>query len=354
MSTIHHENSTSKKRKILAVNILLTLLLSSFIIWGVSEYFNLGNQLYTNDAQIEEYINPVNTRIPGYIKEVRFNEHETVKKGDTLLLIDDSEYKIQLEQAEASYLSAQAARNVTTSAVSTVQSNLSVSDATIKAAQARVWNAQQNFYRYQNLLKDGAATQQQFDQIKTEYDALTAQAKALVQQRNTTSLSTSETSKKISVNDAEIKRAHAAVAMAKLNLSYTVIVAPYDGVTGRRTVQEGQLLQAGQTLLSFVRDNNKWVVANYKETQVAKLKIGQKVSLNIDGFEDTLFTGKVTAISQATGSRYSSVPTDNSTGNFVKVQQRIPVKIEFITQENNKSAISLLRAGMNVEVHTIK
>lgn len=352
MSTKHTAKNKSQKRKILLLNILISLIVTFFIIWWVKEYFNLGDNLYTNDAQVEEYINPINTRISGYIKEVRFTEHQNVKKGDTLVIIDNSEYKIQLEQAQAAYLSAMAAKNVTASSVNTVQSNLGISDANISAAQARVWNAEQNYHRYQNLLEEGAATQQQFDQVKTEYDALVAQKKALEQQRTTTTFSTNEASQKVTVNDAEIKRAHAAVDMAKLNLSYTIIVAPYDGVTGRRSIQEGQLLQSGQTLLSFVRNNDKWVVANYKETQITHLKIGQQMQLKIDGIENKIFTGKVAAISQATGSKYSAVPTDNSTGNFIKVRQRIPVRINF-SNESDKKFQELVRAGMNVEVQNI-
>lgn len=343
-----------RKLTILIINSLLAVSILCAIAWGISTYFDLDHELYTNDAQVEEYINPVNVRIPGYIKEVRFQEHQQVSKGDTLVIIDDREYKIALEQAEAAYLSAQAAKNVTSSAVSTVQSNLSVSDANIAAAEARLWNAEQNYHRYENLLKDGAATQQQFDQVKTEYDALAAQTNALKRQKNTTNLSTSETSRRIDVNDAEIKRAHAAVQMAKLNLSYTIVTAPYDGVTGRRNIQEGQLVQPGQNLLSFVRNDHKWIVANYKETQLSKLHIGQKVRLTIDGIDDQELTGEISAISQATGSRYSAIPVDNSTGNFVKVQQRIPVKIDLLDNQDQKDAIAHLRAGMNVEVRIAK
>jgi len=338
----------NRKLLILLLNSLLIVCVIAAIVWGISTYFNLDKDAYTNDAQVEEYINPVNVRIPGYIKEVRFEEHQQVKKGDTLVRIDDREYKIQLEQAEAAYLSAQAAKNVTSSSVNTVHSNIGITDANIKASEARLWNAKQNYKRYENLLKDGAATQQQFDQVKTEYDALFAQNTALKRQLNTTNLSTSEASKRIDINDAEIKRTHALVDLAKLNLSYTVITAPYDGLTGRRNVQEGQLVQAGQNLLSFVRNNDKWVVANYKETQIGKIHIGQKVTLKIDGLGDEEIEGRVVAISGATGSRYSAIPVDNSTGNFVKVQQRIPVKIELLP--TNPDTLNQLIAGMNVEV----
>ena len=344
----------NKSKKQIIINSFLIAAAASFISWGVSTYFNLGDDLYTNDAHIEEYINPVNTRIPGYIKEVRFGEHQAVKKGDTLVLIDDREYKIQVEQAEAAYLASMASRHVTASSVNTVQSGLNTTDANIEAAKARMWNAEQNYHRYENLLRDGAATQQQFDQVKTDYETLVAQTKALQEQRATTSFATLETSTRIAVNDADIKRTHAALDFAKLNLSYTVITAPYDGVTGRRNIQEGQLVQAGQTLVSYVRNDGTWVVANYKETQVTKLGIGQKVKLHVDGFSDKEFDGIVTAIAQATGSKFSAIPTDNSTGNFIKVQQRVPVKIEFIKNQDTAEFLKRFRAGMNVEVRIAK
>jgi membrane fusion protein (multidrug efflux system) len=347
------QNNKKSKKQIL-INIVLITFAAGFLLWGISTYLNLDSDLYTNDAHVEEYINPVNTRIPGYIKEVRFDEHQNVKKGDTLVLIDDREYKIQVEQAEAAYMAANASKIVTASSVNTVQSNLNTTDANIEAAKVRVWNAEQNYRRYESLLHDGAATQQQFDQVKTDYETLVAQARALQEQRATTSFSTVETSNRISVNDAEIKRTHALLDFAKLNLSYTAITAPYDGVTGRRTIQEGQLVQAGQTLLSYVRNDSTWVVANYKETQVTKLSIGQKVKLHVDGFDSKEFDGVVTAIAQATGSKFSAIPTDNSTGNFIKVQQRVPVKIEFIKNQESIEFLKRFRAGMNVEVRISK
>lgn len=354
MSDINPGHKAPKRKiTLVIINSILAVLIICAIIWGISTYFDLDRAAYTNDAQVEEYINPINVRIPGYIKEVRFEEHQPIKKGDTLVMIDDREYKIAVEQAEAAYLSAQAARNVTSSSRNTAQSNLGISDANIRASEARLWNAEQNFHRYQNLLKDGAATQQQFDQVKTEYDALVNQTIALKKQRNTTDLTTSEVSKRIDVNEAEIKRAKAAVDMAKLNLSYTLITAPYNGTTGRRNIQEGQLVQPGQNLLSFVRNNEKWIVANYRETQIAKLQIGQKVRLVVDGLDDKTMTGRISAISEATGSRYSAIPLDNATGNFVKVQQRIPVKIELTKEDNKQADIDRLKAGMNVEVELI-
>ncbi|MDP9077674.1 MAG: HlyD family secretion protein [Bacteroidota bacterium] len=343
-------NLSDGKWKIRIVNILLIVAAVGGIGWGILTYFGLDDDLYTNDAQVEEYINPVNTRIPGYIRKVYFQEHQHVNKGDTLVTIDDREYKIQVESAQAVYLSALASKSVTSYSVNTVHSNVSVSEANINANKARLLNAAKNLTRYENLLKEGAATQQQYDQVKSDYDAMASQTEALQQQERTVDFSTDETAKKLLVNDAEIKRAHAALDMALLNLSYTIITAPYSGISGRRTVQEGQLLQAGQTLLSFVRNDDKWVIANYTEEQVAKLQIGQKVRLSVDGLGDQEIEGKVVAISEATGSRYSAIPLDNSTGNFVKVRQRVPVRIAFIKSAQTAALEEHLRAGMNVVV----
>ncbi len=348
----HKKKSGLGRRTIITVNTILLVSVLAGFIWGLSNYFNFNKSLYTNDAQIEEFISPINTRVGGYIKEIRFNEHQLVKKGDTLVIIDDRELKIAQEQAEAAYLNAHAAQTVTSSGVNTVKNNIGVSDANVIAAKVRLWNAEKNFKRYESLLKDEVVTMQQFEQIKTEYDALSAQYIALVKQRETTVLSAIEAGSRLGMNGAEIKRTTAALNMAKLNVSYTVITAPSDGVVGRRTIQEGQLIQPGQSLVSIVRSSQKWIVANYKETQVTKLKPGQVMAVKVDALENKVFKGKITAISQATGAKFSIIPVDNSTGNFVKVQQRVPVRIEF-TEDNKADDLQLLRAGMNVEIESL-
>ena len=337
------------KNKVLFANLLVFVLISAAFYWLVTQYFHIGDKDYTESAQVEEYINPVNTRIPGYIKEIRFNEHQKVKKGDTLVVIDDREIRTQVAQAEAAYQTALASRNVTSSAVNTVSNNIAVMNSNIEGAKARLWNAEQNLNRYKNLLASEAVTRQQFDAVKTEYEATRAAYQTLLNQKNSATLSTSETKSRIGINDAEIKRAKAAVDMAKLNLSYAVIIAPYDGVMGRRAINEGQLIQAGQQVGTIVLSNQKWVTANFLESQMPKISIGKKMTMTVDALNGRTFEGEVTAISAATGSRYSNIPTDNSTGNFVKVQQRIPVRIEF-TPKNKAADVEQLRAGMNVNV----
>ena len=279
------------------------------------------------------------------------------------MILDNREILTQVGQAEAAYMAALASKNVTSQTVntasnnvSTVGANVQAASAGIKAAKARLWNAEQNFKRYQNLLKDEAVTRQQFDQIKTEYEAQKAQLEVQIAQlqsvvntKSSSELTVNEVKSRLGMNDAEIKRAENALEMAKLNLSYTVITAPHDGIMGRRSVNVGQLLNPSQQVATIVDINNVWITANYRENQMETVKIGGLAKVTVDALGGKEFEGKITAISGATGARYSAVPVDNSTGNFVKVQQRIPVRIEF-TDKNKIEDLKQLRAGMNVQV----
>src|ERR1700743_57408 len=159
---------------------LLPIIIIVVIVRIVRTYYLLDTEVYTDDAQVEEYINPVNTRITGYLKEIRFTDHQRVHKGDTLVTIDDREYRIAMEQAQAAWLAARASRDVTASSVSTVHSNLPITDANIRSLDARIWNAQQNMQRFAHLLKDDAATQRQYDQVTTDYVSLVETEEVLV------------------------------------------------------------------------------------------------------------------------------------------------------------------------------
>lgn len=355
------KKKSNKRAKI--INYLVLILVLGGLFWVVKAYFNIGNDRYTNAAQVESFINPINTRVSAYIKEIRFIEHQYVKKGDTLMILDDREIQTQLGQAEAAYMSALASKNAVlnsvktaTNNVNTATSNAQSAKASIEATKARLWNTEQNYKRYENLLKDEAVTRQQFDQIKSDYEAQKAQLEAQISQyqavvnaKTTSELSVNEVQSRLGMNDAEIKRTENALEMAKLNLSYTVITAPHDGIMGRRTVNIGQLLNPSQQVATIVDINNLWITANYRENQMKNVTIGGLAKIKVDALGGKEFEGKITAISGATGARYSAVPVDNSTGNFVKVQQRIPVRIEF-TENNKPEDLKLLRAGMNVEV----
>ncbi|WP_370899687.1 HlyD family secretion protein [Chryseobacterium gossypii] len=351
LSAAGHKKKEARKNKIRAVisNIIVFFIIGFGLYWLVCEYFHMGDKTYTEAAQVEEFINPINTRVSAYIREIKFTEHQRVKKGDTLVVLDDREILTQLGQAEAAYQNALAQRAATSSSVNTVSNNVNVMESNIAGAKARLWNAEQNLNRYRNLLAAEAVTRQQYDQVKTEYDGQKAAYETLVDQKRSASLSTTEVKSKFGIIDAEIKRTKAALDMAKINLSYTVITAPYDGVMGRRTIAEGQLIQPGQQVATIVLDGQKWVTANFLESQMPDVRVGKKMIMTADALGGQKFEGIVTAISAATGSRYSSVPTDNSTGNFIKVQQRIPVRIEF-TPLNRKADIEKLSAGMNMNV----
>lgn len=171
-------------------------------------------------------------------------------------------------------------------------------------------------------------------------------------QKNTAQLSTNETASQLAVSDAQIKAAEAGLERAKLNLKYATITAPEDGIMGRRSITVGQYIQPGQQIAALVQENSKWVEANLLETQLPLVQIGDIIHFTVDAMGKTKFEGKITSISAATGSEYSAIPTDNSAGNFVKVQQRIPVKIEF-TDRNDPQQLDKIRVGMNV-VMTLK
>ncbi|SKB58736.1 membrane fusion protein, multidrug efflux system [Soonwooa buanensis] len=341
------KQNKKNKAKSMISNVLVLAIIGFGIYWLITQYFHIGDKNYTEAAQVEEFINPINTRVSGYIKEIKFNEHQTVKKGDTLVVLDEREIETQLGQAEAAYQNALAQKNATGSSVNTVSNNVNVMESNIAGAKARLWNAEQNLNRYKNLLAAEAVTKQQYDAVKTEYDALKASYETLINQKQSANLSITEVKSKIGINDAEIKRTKSALDMARLNRSYTVITAPYDGIMGRRTISEGQLMQPGQQVATIVLEGSKWVTANFLERQMPNIKIGSKIVMSADALGGEKFEGVVTAISAATGSKYSAVPTDNSTGNFVKVQQRIPVRIEF-TDKNDAAKVKQLRAGMNM------
>ena len=342
------------KIKVAVINSLVFLAVCGGFFWLVRNYFHIGKNDFTQAAQVEEYINPINARVSGYINDVRFIEHQNVKSGDTLIIIDPREILTQVAQAEAAYLNALAAKNATEAAVNTAANNVNVTQSNIAGARARLDNAQKNLERYENLLKTEAVTRFQYDQVKTEYDMAKSSFEALNNQRQSASLTTQEVRSRLALNEAEIKRAEAALEMAKLNLSYTVITAPYDGVMGRRMIQEGQLLQQpGMQVATIVQTGNKWVTANFLESQMPLVEIGKKVILRCDALGGKEFEGVIKAVSAATGARYSSIPTDNSTGNFVKVQQRIPVRIEF-SENNHTEDVNSLRAGFNMDVFISK
>jgi membrane fusion protein (multidrug efflux system) len=354
------EASPKKRSKSFLIVLIIVLIVGGW--FGISKYVHALHHEETDDAQVEANINPVIPKVSGYVTEVRVKDNQRVKKGDTLLLLDDRDYQLKLKQAEAALATAvsnlstaRASTNAAQANIATSQASVRAMDAQIDAARVSVWRATQDYNRYANLIKDHSITQQQYEQAlaaketaEKQLQVLQEQKKQASRQTNAVASQSNVTSTQVGVASSTIKQHQVDVENARLSLSYTVITAPADGIVSKVNVQEGQLLQAGQATFSIVQDNDIWVVANFKETQFNDLKPGQKVTVTVDAFEGHKFDAKVASFSPATGSRFALLPPDNASGNFVKVVQRLPVSIEFINA--NDSLVKQLRAGMNVYV----
>jgi membrane fusion protein (multidrug efflux system) len=363
MSTTSNDPSVkgAKKR-----NYKFTIILAIIVIaggwFGISKYIHAQHHEETDDAQVEANISPVIPRIGGYVTEVRVKDNQFVKKGDTLLILDDRDMRIKLEQSEAALATAEsnlaAARANAGAAhanIATTQASVSTADAQIETARVNVWRTTEDLKRFENLIKDHSITQQQYEQALAAKQTAEKQLQVLQQQKsqvstqvNAVSSQSSASASQIGVATASIKERQVGVDDAKLTLSYTVVTASTDGKISKVNVRPGQFVQAGAALFSIVQGDDVWIVANFKETQVGRIREGQKVTVSVDAFPEHEFEAKVGSFSPATGARFALLPPDNASGNFVKVVQRLPVRIEFVNPKD--SLIQLLRAGLNVDV----
>ncbi len=355
-------NTTTAKKRNPVFIIILAILVIGGGWFGISKYQHSKHHEETDDAQVSADISPVIPRIAGYVSEIRVDDNQWVKKGDTLMILDNRDYQIKLQQAQAalataqsSLKSAEATTNASRASIATTQAGIGTIDAQIAAAQVTLRRATQDYERYSNLIKDHSITQQQFEQAQAAKDAAEKQIAILQEQKNQISKQTNAvaaqsnaTAEQIDIAGTTIKQREADVEAAKLNLSYTVITAQQDGLVSKVNIEPGQFVQAGQSLFSIVHSDNVWVVANFKETQLNKMTEGQKVIIHADAFPKHSFNAKVASFSPATGSTFALLPPDNSSGNFVKTVQRLPVRIEFTDKAD--SLIKKLRPGMNVDV----
>lgn len=303
--------------------------------------------VYTDNAQVRRQITPVNTRVQGFVKRICFEEYQLVRKGDTLLVIEDAEFRLRLAQAEADLANALSGSSVVAAGLETTRNDLTVSDAAIEESRVQLDNARREEVRYRNLLAEDAVTRQQYEQVQTACEVAEARYERLLRSKRSTSLGREEQARRLEQHAAAVRLAEAAVDLARLNLSYTVVLAPCDGVTGSKDIHEGQLVQPGQVLVDVVDGSDLWVIANYRETQLPRIREGAEVTMMADAVPGVTYRGVVEAISDATGAAFSLLPQDNATGNFVKVEQRVPVRISL--EGNAPEALGLLRAGLNVE-----
>lgn len=281
---------TNDKKKLIPIVVVVVLLIAGYFTYESIMYAD------TDNAQVEARTVMLASKVPGFVLTVNVREGQTVKKGDVLVELDDRDYQNTLTQMKAD----------------------------LQSSIAKRLDAERNHARLSSLFKSEAISQQQFDQSTTLYNELKSKSDSLAAQ----------------------------VAQAELNLTNTKIIAPTDGFIAKKSVEVGQLASAGVPLIGFVDSTERWVVANYKETDVGTIKIGAKAEIKVDAISSKKFEGTVEALSSATGATFTLLPPDNATGNFTKVVQRIPVRIKFnsITAED----VQLLRAGLSADVRVSK
>jgi membrane fusion protein, multidrug efflux system len=340
------QNNAQKKPRKLVFPIILGLVLIGAVAFTVKEYVFLQSHEETDDAQVDGDISPIYARVSGYVTDIRFQDNQHVNAGDTLVILDDRDYKIKLDQAVAAQNAA--AKNVAAfgAAISEARSNIAVQQANIEQAQVRLWKATQDYERYKNLYDDHAITKAQFDEATADkesaqaaLDAAKSQVPVIDRRINTSKEQTAATASIIDTRKADVE-------YAALQLTYTVITAPASGIVSKRNIQLGQLVQAGSPLFSVVHDS-VYITANFKETQLSDIKDGQKVDIRVDAFDKQVVPGTIESFSGATGAKFSLLPPDNATGNFVKVVQRVPVRIRI---DGDSSVLRRLRPGMSVDV----
>jgi membrane fusion protein (multidrug efflux system) len=340
------QNNTQKKPRKLLFPIILGLVLVAAVAFTIKEYVFLQSHEETDDAQVDGDISPIYARVSGYVTDIRFQDNQHVNAGDTLVILDDRDYKIKLDQALAAQNAAQ--KNVAAfgAAVSEARSNIAVQQANVEQAQVHLWKASQDYERFKNLYDDHAITKAQLDEATADkesaqaaLDAAKSQVPVIDRRINTSKEQTVATASIIDTRKADVE-------YAALQLTYTVITAPASGIVSKRNIQLGQLVQAGSPLFSVVHDS-VYITANFKETQLSDIKDGQKVDIRVDAFDKQVVPGTIESFSGATGAKFSLLPPDNATGNFVKVVQRVPVRIRI---DGDSSVLRRLRPGMSVDV----
>ncbi|PYO38538.1 MAG: HlyD family secretion protein [Gemmatimonadetes bacterium] len=305
----------------LALGVVLLLLIAG----GVRKLIWSRTHETTDNAQVDGHMLPISPKVGGFVAEVRIVDNQRVKAGDTLVVLDDRDFRARLAQTDADY----AALLATVSS----RSRVGQAEALVRQAEATARKAHADLERLLPLAQQDIVSKQQLDAAQTAVAAADAQLAAA--------------QAALVGADARVAAARAARDLAGLQLSYTRVTAPMAGVVSKKSVEAGQLVQQGQPLMSLVSLDDAWVVANLKETQTADVAVGDPVDITVDAYPGQHFRGHVESLSPATGAKFSLLPADNATGNFTKVVQRIPVRIR---PDGPVDPAHPLRPGMNVEV----
>lgn len=342
-----NSNTPNKRVRRIMLLVILTFVVITALIFGANEYIYALHHETTDDAQIDADIAPVSPHITGYVDSIFFVDNQKVTKGQLLVRLDDRDLQIKVIQAKAVLDNAEATVTVTKVNVLVFEANFQTALSNLEAAKVKVWKASQDYDRYQSLLKDKATTQQQFDIAKADKENTEALLKAAQKQVDAAKAQLSAAEAQVAASQSIVSQRQADLNFSKLQLSYAAITAPFSGTVSKKSIELGQLVQAGQSLFAVVPDSEVYVTANFKETQLEDMKVGQRVKIDVDAYPDEEVEGKIFSFSAASGAKFSLLPPDNATGNFVKVVQRIPVKIILNVPASLKDK---LRPGMSVKV----
>ncbi len=379
------------RRRFIVIGVLALIVVGALLFWWHSTYYE-----DTDDAQVNGHLIQISSRIAGQVIQVNVEENQSVKKGDLLVQIDPKDFEVAVQQAEANLQSAEAnfegaKVNVPVTTINTgtaltsagadvhgTNAQVAQAEQQLTAARARVVQAQANatksaadLERYKPLVEKDVISKQQFDAAVAAADAdkaalAEAQANVIADEdavrvardnvaRSQAALQYAQTApKQVAIQKAKADQAAAQVAQAqaqldqaKLNLSYTKVIAPEDGIVTRKSVEINQNVSVGQNMMTLVSLDDVWITANFKETQLDHMRAGQPVVISVDAYGGRKYDGRVTQIGGATGSVLSLFPPENATGNYVKVVQRVPVRIDLTNAQQNSD--HLLRPGLSVE-----
>ena len=339
------ENASPKRKSPLLFVLGTVILILAF--FGVRALLHRMKYESTDNAQVESRSTPVISRVAGYIDSLGIDDFGKVTVGQTLVTIDDAEYKLVVTQAEADVMNAKADMANAQAAHSNSVANKKLATSNAVVQQTRLSKTKMDWNRDEALFKEGAITQKQLEDSRSNYDITGKQYTATGDQINLAATQVAIAEAQLQKIKALIETRKASLDQAQLRLSYCHLAAPSNGQIGKLNLEKGQYVQPGQPLFTVVNDDKFWIVANFKETQLEKMKEGQEVEVKLAGYPDLTIHGKVSSFSLATGAKFSLLPPDNSTGNFVKVTQRVPVKIDLVDEANYKN---VLKAGLSVEV----
>ncbi len=340
------ETTTQPKKKKAPLLIFGTLGVALAIFGGFKLYHSFTHES-TDNAQIETNAIPIVSRLAGYIDSIAIQDYQTIKVGTTLVTIDKREYVIAVEQAKADVLSAQADLSNANAQLVSANVNSHVVEANLDVQKVRLNKAKADLERDQSLFKDNSITRKQLEDSKANYETAQKQFRANQDQVSYAESQIRNSQAQIEKVNASIIAKKAALSNAQLRLTYTTITAPASGKVGKTNLQPGQYVQPGQSLFTIVNNENYWVTANFKETQIENLHEGMDAEIKLDGYPNLKVKAKIMSLSDATGARFSLLPPDNATGNFVKVTQRVPVRLSI---ENIAEVKAFLKAGLSVTV----